>query len=402
MSAWASEPRALYVHFPFCTHRCHYCDFSVRRSAEPPVGQWLTAIARDLDEWIRDPAIQRPIRLDSVYVGGGTPSLLGAGGMKRLRQLLDERVTLLDSAEFTAEANPISFGPDTALGWRDAGVTRVSLGVQSFTDGPLQWLGRLHDAAGAIRAVETALAAGFESVNVDMIFGLPVSIVRDWDCELRFVTDLAVPHVSTYGLTAEPRTPLGRRVDRGQVRLAQEPSYEAEYLVSAAALAAAGLRQYEVSNFALPGHESLHNWHYWERRSYLGAGPSAHSFLNPRRVWNVRSWDAYRNAAERGATLREGSEILSPQQTGLEEVWLGLRTRKGLPRRHCVWDTGVGRQNLNAWREAGWLIEREDRILLTPAGWLRLDALVGGLEMDWEDEGGEMGLKDCQTEASRT
>lgn len=386
MSAGTSEPRALYVHFPFCTHHCHYCDFSVRRSAEPPLGEWLSAIAQDLDEWARNPEVRRPIRLDSVYIGGGTPSLLGADGMKRLREVLDGRVMLSDSAEFTAEANPISFGPDTARGWCDAGVTRVSLGVQSFADGPLEWLGRLHDADGAIRAVEAALAAGFASVNVDLIFGLPPSIVRDWDREIRFVADLAIPHASTYGLTAEPRTPLGRWVDRGQVRLAEESAYEAEYLNSAAALAGAGLRQYEISSFALQGHESLHNWHYWERRSYLGAGPSAHSFLNPRRVWNVRSWDAYRSAAETGATLREGSEILSPRQTRLEEVWLGLRTRKGLPLRHRVWDTGLARQNLSVWREAGWLIEHEDRILLTPGGWLRLDALVGGLEMDWKNE----------------
>ncbi|MEN8144293.1 MAG: radical SAM family heme chaperone HemW [Gemmatimonadota bacterium] len=381
MNTDAGQPRALYVHFPFCTHRCHYCDFSVRRSADPPVGPWLAAIARDLDDWAAHSAVRSPIKLDSVYVGGGTPSLLGADGMNRLREVLDKRVALSESVEFTAEANPISFDAGTARAWRAAGVTRVSLGVQSFADEPLKWLGRLHDAKGAAAAVEAALGAEFESVNVDMIFGLPAAIARDWEHEIRRVADLNVPHVSTYGLTAEPRTPLGRRVDRGQVRLAEEPAYEAEYLASAAALEGVGLRQYEVSNFALEGHESLHNWHYWERRSYLGAGPSAHSFLNPRRIWNVRSWDAYRSAAETGTTLREGSELLSPKQKRLEEIWLGLRTRRGLPRRDSAWAADGAPANLDQWREAGWLNEHEDRIVLTPAGWLRLDALVAELEM---------------------
>ncbi len=401
MSASASGPRALYVHFPFCTHHCHYCDFSVQRAAEPPVAEWLAAIAQDLDEWDRDPEIQGLIGLDSVYVGGGTPSLLRADGMKSLREVLDDRVTLSNAVEFTAEANPVSFGPDTARGWHEAGVTRVSLGVQSFADGPLEWLGRLHDANGAVRAVETALAAGFASVNVDMLFGLPVSVVRDWDREIRCLADLDVPHVSTYGLTAEPRTPLGQWVDRGEVRLAEESTYEAEYLASTAVLAGAGLRQYDVSSFALPGHESRHNWHYWERRSYLGVGPSAHSFLNLRRVWNVRTWDAYRRAAQTGGTLREGSEVLSSQQTRLEEVWLGLRTRKGLPQTHPVWATSRARENLDAWREAGWLIEHEGRILLTPAGWLRLDAVVGELELEGKTVGGEIEMEGCQTAASR-
>src|SRR5690606_18225905 len=229
-----------------------------------------------------------PLQLRTVYVGGGTPSLLGAGAMEALRRRLEPYVRLADDVEWTVEANPESFDEAVARGWREAGVNRLSLGAQTFDEGALRWMGRLHDADGPARAVEAARRAGIENVSLDLIFGLPARLGRDWGADLDRALALEPTHVSLYGLTAEPATPLGRWVGEGRETLADEDAYEAEYMLAADRLAAAGYVHYEVSNFARPGRESRHNSAYWTGAAYLGLGPSAHSYVPPERRWNLR------------------------------------------------------------------------------------------------------------------
>lgn len=382
-SSTGDGPRSLYVHVPFCIRRCHYCDFSVAASGQPPIDAYLDALAEDLEDWFRERRWPTPVALDTLFVGGGTPSLLGGSGMRRLAALLRTRFSW-DAAtvEWTAEANPGSLTDEVCRAWRDLGVNRLSIGVQSFQDGPLEWLGRMHDADGAGRAVDRARAAGFTNLNIDLIFGLPPSVPRDWRHDVRRALSLGVTHVSAYGLTAEPRTPLGRRVELGRVRMPSEERYEREYLEVSDRLREAGFRHYEVSNFARPDHASRHNWHYWDGSEYLGLGPSAHSYLEGERIWNVYRWDRYRKAASSGGDLRAGRERPDAVQRRLERIWLGLRTDRGI----SLEEAGpVAPSRLDAWRRAGWTAPSESRIRLTPEGWLRLDALASEVA-GWSSE----------------
>jgi oxygen-independent coproporphyrinogen-3 oxidase len=352
-----------------------------------PVDEWLDCVAAELADWFTDGGWPTPVKLETVFVGGGTPSLLSGDGMPRLRDVLRQRCRWDASRlEWTAEANPASLTARLLASWREAGVTRLSLGVQSFDDGALAWLGRLHDESEARSALARARAAGFHDVNLDLIFGLPASVPRDWRSEVAAAVDAGVTHVSVYGLTAEPDTPLGRRVGQGRVRMPDEDRYESEYVAAAEELEQAGFVHYEVSNFARPGRECRHNWQYWDGSSYLGVGPSAHSHLGGTRLWNVYSWEAYRRALGEGRSPREGFETIGAGESRLERLWLAFRTNRGLPAEDPL-NRFVRREAggmLTAWRDAGWLTETGGGLRLTRSGWLRMDAMVASLEARME------------------
>jgi oxygen-independent coproporphyrinogen-3 oxidase len=369
------------VHFPFCVQRCHYCDFSVHRTGTPPVDEWLDCIEREADHWVKRAGWGGPIRLETLFIGGGTPSLMG-DSMGRLARVVSRRFVLEpEHLEWTTESNPASLDAAVAEAWLKAGVNRLSIGVQSFDDEVLRWLGRLHDAAGARRALLDAGAAGFDNVNVDLIFGLPGTVERNWDAEVEAALEAGVTHVSTYGLTAEPRTPLGRRVQSGEVEMADGERYADEYLSAARALREAGFVHYEVSNFAIPGRECRHNWHYWDGSAYLGLGPSAHSYLGGTRTWNVFRWEAYRVALRAGESALEGHETVGAGESRLERLWLALRTNRGLLTRDPLAQEvmrGAG-DLVETWRQAGWLTLDKSRVRFTAEGWLRMDELVAAL-----------------------
>jgi oxygen-independent coproporphyrinogen III oxidase len=367
-------PRHLYVHVPFCVRRCGYCDFAVTALRDPPVAAWLHCLQTELELRAAEYAWTEPLPLDTIYVGGGTPSLLGTGVIRRLACVIGRSATWDGAAvEWTAEANPESFTACLASDWREHGVNRVSFGVQTFHEPSLRWMGRLHGPDGPGRAVAAARAAGIDNVSIDLIFGLPSRLGRDWPADLERALELEPAHVSLYGLTAEPATPLGRRVAEGSETLADEDRYAAEFLEAAERLRAAGFRQYEVSNFARPGRESRHNQAYWRHRPYLGLGPGAHSFVPPHRFWNVRDWAEYRSRLEAAASPEAGRERLGPDELALERIWLGLRIDAGLPLREL--EPG-GRDTVRRWSRAGWASLDADAVRLTPAGWLLLDRLA--------------------------
>ncbi len=379
---------ALYVHVPFCVRRCHYCDFAVTRVDEVPVEDWLSCLAGEIGaRRSRGEIVGVPV-LDTIFVGGGTPSLLGASGIEELASLL-ARHFRWDPArvEWTLEANPGSVDAEDCRAWLRVGVNRLSLGVQSFGDEALRWLGRLHDAAEARAAIGRVRDAGVDDLNVDLIFGLPDEVERDWAGDVETAAELGATHVSTYGLTAETGTPLGRMVELGRTSLAGEERYEREYLEAAERLGAAGFEAYEVSNHARPGHECRHNWHYWIGTDYLGLGPSAHSFLGGERSWNVRRWEAYRSAMRAGEDPREGRERPDGDRSRLERAWLGLRTRRGLELAE-LGGSPAAREAVAGWESAGWARREGSRLRLTPAGWLRMDALVAQLDRA-RDVGGD-------------
>jgi len=336
----------------------------------------VEAVAAELSMLAERHGWMRPWQLETVYCGGGTPSLLGPASMARLRDRLSEVVYWDESAEWTCEANPESFSSVTAREWRAAGVNRISLGAQTFSEPVLRWMGRLHGPDGPAAAVAAARSAGIENVSVDLIFGLPRRLGRDWTADLARLEALAPEHVSLYGLTAEPATTLGSRVREGKEVLADESEYAVEYLEAVATLECWGYTAYEVSNFARPGRESRHNQAYWEGRAYLGLGPAAHSSLPPERWWNVREWTDYRQRVHAGLDLVAGREVVDGDAALLETLWLGLRQRGGV---ELAGLSGPQRALAATWRDQGWARHEPARLRLTPEGWLRLDALTVAL-----------------------
>jgi oxygen-independent coproporphyrinogen-3 oxidase len=367
------RPRSLYVHVPFCVRRCSYCDFAVRATREAPTDEWLDAVTTEMRLLAADRGWDAPLKLDTVYLGGGTPSMLAPHAMAELRERLAPFAVWNDAAEWTCEANPESFAPETARAWRAAGVNRISLGAQTFHEPALRWMGRMHGADGPARAMETARAAGFGNVSVDLIFGLPERLGRDWGDDLVRALLLEPEHVSLYGLTAEAAAPLGRWVGEGREALADDDRYADEYLLAHRTLTGAGFEHYEVSNFGLPGRRSRHNSVYWTGAPYAALGPGAHAFHPPLRRWNARNWEAYRDALVAGNLPTDGEETVDAETAGLERAWLLLRTDAGYP----LTDAGEAECRLaDLWTRQGWATVTEGVLRLTADGWLLLDRLA--------------------------
>jgi len=284
-------------------------------------------------------------------------------------------------AEVTLEANPEDVTPEAVAAWVRAGITRVSLGVQSFAPALLQWMHRVHDAEAPGRAVRQLRAGGIAALSVDLIFGTPAHLPRDWEAEADAILALEPDHVSLYGLTIEPRTPLGRWHARGEVTPASDDRYAAEFLWLHDRLGGAGFEHYEVSNYGRPGHRARHNSAYWRGVPYLGVGPSAHGFDGAVRRWNAGAVTAWERAIDGGCDPVAGSERLTPDNLAAEAVYLGLRTVDGLRLR----PDEVA--HVSRWVAAGWgrLVEHPSdgeagpRLQCTPEGWLRLDALAADL-----------------------
>ncbi|MCH7889973.1 MAG: radical SAM family heme chaperone HemW [Gemmatimonadetes bacterium] len=372
--------RSVYVHAPFCARRCFYCDFAVTvASADCDV--WLGALTAEIRSLEREGVFVLDDTLDTLYVGGGTPSLLGAQAMEGLLPVIGEERLRSSDLEWTAEANPESFTQEVANGWRSAGVNRISLGIQSFHAPTLQWMGRLHGADGARAAVRIAREEGFTNLSVDLIFGLPAHLERDWASDLHQALALEPDHVSLYGLTAESATPLGRAVAEGRENLSDEGQYEEEYLLAVDRLAEAGYEAYEVSNFARPGFTSRHNSVYWSGEPYLGLGNGAHSYRHPVRRWNTRDWDAYRVGTEGPGPPLEDEEELDVGKVRLERIWLGLRTTRGI----SLQDLPPSARNRAArWEKSSLAVAEGNVLRLTPRGWLVMDRLTVELEGDLE------------------
>ena len=298
-----------------------------------------------------------------------TPAALG-----RILRAIGRDRAIAPGAEITIETNPDDVTATHAAEWRALGINRVSLGVQSFDPQVLAWMHRTHTAEQVPVAVDVLRRAGFDNISIDLIYGLPASLARDWEADLDAALALAPEHLSLYSLTVESGTPLGKWTTRGTVQALPDDRVAAEYLTANARLREAGFEHYEVSNAARPGFRAVHNAGYWRRAPFIGLGPSAHSGVERERRWNLREYEAWRRAIEAGADPTDGSESLNDEQLLLEERYLGLRTDRGVDRilvpaaasRPCGWNRG-------------WAREGEGRVRLTPEGWLRLDALVASL-----------------------
>jgi oxygen-independent coproporphyrinogen-3 oxidase len=363
-------PRHVYVHVPFCARRCSYCDFAIAVRNRVPSDEYVSAIECELDAR----ALGAPAsRVETIYLGGGTPSRLGADAIARLVEVVASRFMPVSGAEITLEANPDDVDAASVAAWKSAGVNRVSLGVQSFDDRALAWMHRTHDSSRVLAAAEALARGGIENWSLDLIFALPASLDRDWTRDLESAIELRPPHISLYGLTVETHTPIARWRDRGVSVEGTEDAYEAEYLQAHELLGAAGYDHYEVSNFGRPGRWSRHNRGYWSGASYVGLGPAAHGFDGTVRRWNEREYVAWLRFVKDGTDPIAGSESLSDENRAAEEVYLGLRTTDGLPIRD------VDREAIRPWIAAGWGEADGDRLRLSATGWLRLDAIAASL-----------------------
>jgi oxygen-independent coproporphyrinogen III oxidase len=356
---------------PFCARRCSYCDFSIAVRRDVPVDEYLAALEAELHARYGDVAVSE---VDTIYFGGGTPSRLGGEGLARALEIVERRFPRAKGAEITVEANPEDIDATAAAAWCAAGINRLSLGSQSFDDRVLAWMHRTHDAAAIADAVAIARSAGIENLSLDLIFALPEVLGRDFDSDLDQLIALQPDHVSLYGLTVEPGTPLGKWVARGRTVEQPEEGYEHDFLTAHRRLASSGFEHYEVSNYGRPARRSRHNSAYWSGASYVGLGPAAHGFDGEVRRWNARSYAAWKELAGAGQDPVEGSERLTESNRVAERVYLGLRSDGGL-------EVSEGDLPVVApWIGAGWAVNGADgRLRCTPEGWLRLDALAAAL-----------------------
>ncbi len=309
----------VYVHIPFCSSRCDYCAFATWTDRHHLTDDYLSAVAVDIDRAVADgmPAAT------SIFVGGGTPSLVPADA---LVAVLD-RIPRTPDVEVTVEANPDAVTAESLRTYRSGGVTRMSFGVQSMAPAVLLSLGRTHDPDNVRRAVAWTKDAGFETFNLDLIMGAAGESVETWADTLSEVVALGPTHVSAYSLTVEPGTPLAD----DEARHPDDDDQATKYLHTVEALGAAGYRWYEVSNWALPGHECRHNRLYWDAGDYLGFGCAAHSHRSGRRWWNLRTPERYIEAVARDAPTEATGETLDAETRRIEALQLALRTRDGVP-----------------------------------------------------------------------
>lgn len=313
----------LYVHIPFCASACPYCDFAFVVGRDAQAERYVGALVTEFTSRVPSGA-----PFDTVYFGGGTPTALDPAQLNRVLETVREHASVTPDAEVTVEANPNDLDCFPAL--RRIGVTRLSLGIQSSDDMTLRALGRSHTGADARLAVEIARSTGFDNVSLDAIFGGPGQSVDGWRSDLSHLLDLGPDHVSLYGLTVEPGTPYAKREAAGDLDLPTEDDQSAMYEVALSLTEHAGLEQYEISNFARPGHESRHNLSCWRGDVYVGIGMSAHSYDGHIRSWNHRLLNDYLGAVESGASPEAGREPIADDTRTVERVMLGLRTREGI------------------------------------------------------------------------
>ncbi len=318
-------PAGLYIHIPFCKSKCPYCHFYSETELSL-IPSFLDALPVEMTRYAGQFSA-----FDTIYIGGGTPSVLAGGQVAALLAAVHRNFSIAADAEITLEVNPHDGDPDWFRDLRSLGINRLHLGAQSFAPADLTFLGRRHRVPDIYRTVENIFKTGFTNFGLDLIYGLPGQDPSAWKKTLAAALELRPPHLSCYQLSAETGTPLDGDLRRGLCNLPDEETSLAFFLETSSLLTAANYRHYEISNFALRSERfSRHNQKYWEHKPYLGLGPSAHSFRDGRRWWNCRSIINYLKAWREEKLPLDGEEILGPNELRLEAIFLGLRTAAGI------------------------------------------------------------------------
>jgi oxygen-independent coproporphyrinogen-3 oxidase len=365
----------LYVHLPFCAVHCTYCPFAI--STDMGLQDAYT------DALIREvaaspallPSADSP-QVDTIYLGGGTPSRTSRTNLSRLFGALRSSFTIASDAEVSMEANPEDVNAEAVDAWRGMGINRISVGVQSFHDAELAVIGRIHDRAQALESVRTIVQSGVHS-NLDLILGLPQQSAQSFRETLQTAVELGAGHLSLYMLDLEERTPLQVQTARGRVTLPEDDMVADAYLDAIEFLGSAGLQQYEISNFARPGETCRHNLRYWRREPYLGYGIAAHSFLGSRRFANSRDIRRY---IELAPHAQDFTEDLGPDEVRRERIFLQLRQTSGICYEDLVSTSGQeGIEWIERGLQGGWLRRSEGRVGFTPSGFLQSNEFISQL-----------------------
>jgi oxygen-independent coproporphyrinogen-3 oxidase len=374
----------LYLHIPFCSAICPYCDFAVLTGGPEKRRRFADHLISEISLWAPNRLAFEGI--DTIYFGGGTPSALAPEDIARILEIVHKDLSIQDDAWVSFEANPEDVNPQSVRAWRDLNVRFLSLGIQSFDADALRFLGRRHDPEAARRSVEIACAAGFDTISIDLIYGLPGQPFDVWKLTLEQAVALQPDHISCYQLTFHEGTPFGFRLARGKMSELPEEEQAEIFLFTHEFLRDHGYPAYEVSNFARsPEHRSRHNQKYWHHVPYLGLGPSAHSFSGTRRWWNERKLGPYEERIENGERPIAGSEDLTREDLALEALMLGLRTVDGIDLREFRERYGIDLRKRNEplierlVRE-GLLRIEGNRLIPTLAGLAVTDSLARNFE----------------------
>jgi oxygen-independent coproporphyrinogen-3 oxidase len=364
----------IYVHIPFCKKACHYCNFhfSTNLSGKNEMVRALLSEIEKQQDYLEHQTI------DTIYFGGGTPSLLDISELAQILEAIGKYFTLSSTPmEITLEANPDDISTEKILEWKKIGINRLSIGIQSFYEEDLTFMNRGHNALQAEQCIQIAQDAGISNLSIDLIFGFPLLSDEKWRYNVDRLLEFKVPHVSCYGMTVEPKTALASFIEKGKmVPLDDEQSAKQyEYLIDC--LTENGFEHYEISNFALPGFEAIHNSNYWSGRHYLGIGPSAHSYNGVSRQWNVANNAKYIQSLSQGELVRELENLTRPQRIN-ETIMVQLRTSKGLDLKHVydlmsIDEVAIFQQHVEVLKLQHHLIEQTQQLKLTHSGKLIAD-----------------------------
>ena len=369
----------IYIHIPFCKQACHYCDFHFSTSLKHK-DELLQCIHEELQ-------LQRPYlenqTVETIYFGGGTPSLLSASELNKIIDTVHQNFEVLNQAEITLEANPDDLGIEKLKELRNTAINRLSIGVQSFFDEDLKWMNRAHQAQEAETAVKRAQDFGLENITIDLIYGYPLLSDEKWNNNIQKTIDLAIPHISSYSLTVEPQTALDSFIKKGQQKPLDEMQSATQFKFLIQELTQNGFEHYEISNFAKPNQYAKHNTNYWRGIHYLGIGPSAHSFNGQSRQWNIANNAKYIQEI----TLKKVPftlETLSLENKFNEYIMTSLRTQWGIDLAKIELDFGINYKNklltcADEYMNDNLLALDDEKLKLTPKGKLLADKIASDL-----------------------
>ncbi|MET6999591.1 radical SAM family heme chaperone HemW [Chitinophaga defluvii] len=369
----------IYLHIPFCKQACYYCNFHFSTSLAQKDAM-VQAILREIQ--LQQNYLDG-LAVSSIYFGGGTPSILPKEDLQALLQALHQHFNITPDAEITLEANPDDLTAAKLAALKAAGINRLSIGVQSFHEEDLQWMNRAHNSQQATQCITLAQAAGFENITIDLIYGGPTLSDEGWATNVQQAIALKVPHLSCYALTVEAGTALDHFIKKKKMAAVDTDRAARHFEQLMQWMQAAGYEHYEISNFALPGWHSRHNSSYWQGKSYLGIGPSAHSFNGTSRQWNIANNTAYIKAIQQG-NLPFEKEILTPAMALNEYIMTSLRTAAGCNLQWVAEKFGIPlRQQLEKASQQflrnGWMLRDQDTLRLTPQGKLFADGIAAEL-----------------------
>jgi oxygen-independent coproporphyrinogen-3 oxidase len=321
----------IYIHIPFCKQACHYCNFHFSTSLQLK-NDFLEALLKEV-------ALQKNYLdgevTETIYFGGGTPSLLQAGELSDILSAIHSNFAVSANAEITLEANPDDINTEKLTHWKEGGINRLSIGVQSFAEEDLRWMNRAHTAGQAINSIKQAQDAGFHNLTIDLIYGTPTLPDAAWQKNVQQAIALHIPHLSCYALTVEPGTPLSGMIRKNKIIPVSTDDQARQFLLLMEWLQQAGYEHYEISNFALPGKRSQHNSSYWRGKKYLGLGPSAHSFNGNSRQWNIANNALYIQSLKNNILSFEKEQLTVTQQLN-EYIMTALRTIEGVNVHHII------------------------------------------------------------------